>query len=79
MNQSAISYHLRALREAKLVDVRVRGQQRLYSLNPIGFSEVGRWLAHMERFWRARLNLLEENLRSRPAPASRKPPAKKRR
>jgi len=79
VSQPAISHHLRTLREANLVHVRVRGQQRLYSLNPVGFSELGRWLAHMERFWVARLSLLEKNLRSRPAsrgPASRKRRAK---
>lgn len=65
VSQPAISHHLRTLRQANLVHVRVRGQQRLYSLNPIGFSELGRWLAHMERFWVARLSLLEKNLRSR--------------
>jgi DNA-binding transcriptional ArsR family regulator len=77
MSHPAISHHLRILREAGLVHVRSRAQQRLYSLNPVGFNELGRWLAHMERFWRARMNVVEENLRNH-APA-RSRGAKKRR
>lgn len=82
MSPPAISHHLRILREASLVHMRSRGQQRLYSLNPVGFSELGRWLAHMERFWVARLNVLGENLRSYAPARGRAPkkrPARKRR
>jgi DNA-binding transcriptional ArsR family regulator len=64
MSQPAISHHLRILRNANLVHVRTSGQQRLYSLDPIGFSELGRWLAHMEKFSTERLSVLEHGLRS---------------
>lgn len=81
VSQPAISHHLRILREAHLVHVRIHGQQRLYSLSPIGFSGLADWLAHMESFWMARVNRLEQNLRSRPSPqrsARRKRGARKR-
>jgi DNA-binding transcriptional ArsR family regulator len=77
MTPPAVSHHLRVLREANLVYVRVHGQRRLYSLNPIGFGELAQWLAHMEKFWMARLNLLDGALRDRSS-EPRKRPAKKR-
>ncbi|HEY4047585.1 MAG TPA: metalloregulator ArsR/SmtB family transcription factor [Acidobacteriaceae bacterium] len=64
MSQPAISHHLRILRNADLVHVRASGQQRLYSLAPIGFSELGRWLEHMEKLSTERLSVLEHGLRS---------------
>ena len=41
----AVSQHLKALREAGLVRVRVEAQRRIYSLDPAGIDEVRKWLA----------------------------------
>jgi DNA-binding transcriptional ArsR family regulator len=41
----AVSQHLKALREAGLVKVRVEGQRRLYRLDPDRFQEMQAWLA----------------------------------
>jgi DNA-binding transcriptional ArsR family regulator len=43
ISQPAVSQHLRVLREAKLVSVEKRGQQRIYHLNPIGLAELRRY------------------------------------
>lgn len=51
----AISQHLKVLREARLVRVRVDGQRRIYSLDPAGFAEVDAWMHQMRQFWSARL------------------------
>src|SRR5512134_1545099 len=40
ISQPAVSQHLKVLREAKLVRVEKRGQQRIYHLNPIGLAEL---------------------------------------
>jgi DNA-binding transcriptional ArsR family regulator len=43
ISQPAVSQHLRVLREARLVKVEKRGQQRIYHLNPIGLAELRRY------------------------------------
>lgn len=63
MTAPAVSQHLKALKEACLVQVRVDGQRRIYSLNPQGLSEIDSWLETIRHFWRGRLDALEEALR----------------
>lgn len=59
----AVSQHLKALREAGLIQVRVDGQRRLYSLNPDGFAELEAWFDKIRGFWSGRLIALERELR----------------
>ncbi len=40
----AISQHLKVLREAKLVRVEKRAQQRIYYINPEPMKELERWI-----------------------------------
>lgn len=63
MSAPAISQHLKVLREAGLVSVRVNGQQRIHALNPDGFNEIETWLEQMRAFWSSRLDALEAALR----------------
>lgn len=63
MTAPAVSQHLKALKEARLVQVRIDGQRRIYSLNPQGLGEIDSWLDTIRRFWRGRLDALEEALR----------------
>jgi DNA-binding transcriptional ArsR family regulator len=58
----AISQHLKVLRDAKLVRVRVDAQRRIYALDPAGFDEMDEWLARIRRFWRGKLDALEREL-----------------
>jgi DNA-binding transcriptional ArsR family regulator len=53
MSAPAVSQHLKALRAARLVQVRPVAQRRLYALAPEGLDEIARWVADMRRFWRA--------------------------
>jgi DNA-binding transcriptional ArsR family regulator len=48
MTQPATSQHLRVLRDAGLVDVRVDGPRRLYRVN---FSGLAALRADLDRFW----------------------------
>jgi DNA-binding transcriptional ArsR family regulator len=64
----AISQHLKVLKEARLVQVRVEGQRRVYSLDPEGLQMIDAWLAEVRRFWAERLDALEQALR---APATK--------
>ena len=59
----AVSQHLRMLREAGLVQVRVEGQRRIYRLNPDGLAAVDAWLDKMRSFWSRRLDRLDQELR----------------
>lgn len=59
----AVSQHLKTLREAGLVRVRVDGQRRIYSLDPDGFAEMEAWFEKMRRFWSGRLDALQRELK----------------
>ena len=62
MSQPHVSKHLRVLREAGLVRVRVDAQKRWYGLDPAPLAEIDRWLAPYRRYWADRLDLLEHHL-----------------
>jgi DNA-binding transcriptional ArsR family regulator len=62
LSQPGVSKHLRVLRDAGLVRVRVDAQRRWYGLDPAPLAEVDRWLAPYRRYWADRLDLLERHL-----------------
>ena len=63
LSPPAISQHLKALREAKLVKVRAEAQKRIYELDPEGLAELSDWVARIQAFWTPRLDALEQALR----------------
>ncbi len=62
LSQPAVSRHLRVLREAGLVTVRIDEQRRLYSLRPEGLVEIESWLTSLRTFWSQGLDALERHL-----------------
>jgi DNA-binding transcriptional ArsR family regulator len=62
LSQPGVSKHLRVLREAGLVRVRVDGQRRLYALRPQPLTELHEWLEPYRRLWGDRLDALEQHL-----------------
>ena len=58
ITQSAISQHLKVLRENKLANVRVDGVRRIYSLEPDGLEDIDQWLAPFRRFWEPKFEAL---------------------
>jgi DNA-binding transcriptional ArsR family regulator len=62
LTPAAVSQHLRTLREAGLVRVRVDGQRRVYSLDPEGLAELDRWIERVRGFWSRSLDALEAAL-----------------
>jgi len=62
MSQPAVSKHLRVLREAGLVKVRIDAQKRWYGLEAKPLVEVDMWLAPYRRYWADRLDALERSL-----------------
>jgi DNA-binding transcriptional ArsR family regulator len=62
MSQPAVSKHLRVLKDAGLVDVRVDAQRRLYRIRPEPLAELDAWLASYRHFWATHLDRLEDHL-----------------
>jgi DNA-binding transcriptional ArsR family regulator len=62
VSQPGVSKHLRVLREAGLVEVRIDAQRRLYRVRPEPLAEIDAWLAPYRRLWGKRLDALERHL-----------------
>ena len=60
ISPSAISQHLKILRDANVVHVEKKAQQRLYVLNQDAVAEVEDWAKKMTRLWEQRFDALEE-------------------
>jgi DNA-binding transcriptional ArsR family regulator len=63
---SAVSQHLRVLRDAGLVRVRQAGRERLYRLDADPLREVAAWAGEYERFWDEKLGALGAHLEAGP-------------
>lgn len=59
ISQPGTSRHLRVLREAGLVRVRVERSRRLYAIEPSGLAEVEQWLQHLRTLWSTAFTSLE--------------------
>ena len=62
LSQPNVTKHLRVLREAGLVTVRVDAQRRLYRVEPEALLEIDAWLAPYRRMWSDRLDALSAHL-----------------
>ncbi len=58
MSGAAISRHLKVLREAGLVQQRVHGTQRMYSIRAEGLRAVAEWTISNRQFWESSLDRL---------------------
>jgi DNA-binding transcriptional ArsR family regulator len=65
LSQPGVSKHLRVLREAGLVRVRVDAQRRLYGVRAEPLAEVDEWLEPYRRLWARQLDALERHLDER--------------
>jgi DNA-binding transcriptional ArsR family regulator len=66
LTQPAVSKHLKVLRDAGLVDVRVDAQRRFYRIRPEPLAEVDAWLAPYRELWSGSLDRLERRLDEMP-------------
>jgi len=62
ISQPGVSKHLRVLRDAGVVEVRVDAQRRVYRLRPDALREIDEWLAPYRATWSKRLDALERHL-----------------
>lgn len=59
LNQPQVSKHLRVLKQAGLVDVQPRAQQRLYEVRADSLRQLHDWLERYRQFWDARFDELD--------------------
>jgi len=64
VSRPAISQHLKVLREAKLVKVERRAQQRIYQINPDTMFELEAWARRLTQIWDQRFEALDELLKA---------------
>lgn len=62
MSSPAISQHLKILREAKLVAMEKRAQQRVYKINPDTMLELEGWIKQVSKLWNQRFDALDKLL-----------------
>lgn len=60
LNQPQVSKHLRVLKEAGLVEVEARAQQRVYALSPAPLREIDGWLEKYRALWAERFERLDD-------------------
>ncbi|MBT2187541.1 ArsR/SmtB family transcription factor [Sphingobium nicotianae] len=58
ISQSAVSQHLRILRESGFATMRPEGARRLYAVNAEPMREVDAWLGQFRAFWVPRMEAL---------------------
>ncbi|MCE9669799.1 metalloregulator ArsR/SmtB family transcription factor [Myxococcus stipitatus] len=76
LNQPQASKHLKVLKEAGLVDMQPKAQQRLYELRAQPLRELHEWLERYRQLWDARFDAMDElleELQQKEKPRGRKP------
>lgn len=58
----AISQHLKVLREANLIQMEKKAQQRLYKINPDAMEEIQKWIKKLSDLWDVRFSALDKIL-----------------
>lgn len=58
ITQSAVSQHLKVLRDNGFATVRVEGTRRVYAVDARPLEEVDAWLQPFRRFWGSKLEAL---------------------
>jgi DNA-binding transcriptional ArsR family regulator len=58
ITQSAVSQHLKVLRDSGFAAVRVEGARRIYAVDAAPMEEVDAWLARFRSFWAPKLEAL---------------------
>lgn len=58
ITQSAVSQHLRVLRESGFATSRIDGARRIYAVDPGPLRDVDAWLDRFRAFWEPRLDAL---------------------
>lgn len=65
LSPPAVSQHLKVLRAAKLVAVRIAAQKRIYRVHPMGMAALDTWVTRTRTFWEQHLKTLKRQLRKK--------------
>ncbi|HEY1491508.1 MAG TPA: metalloregulator ArsR/SmtB family transcription factor [Steroidobacteraceae bacterium] len=71
VSRPAVSQHLKALKEAGLVNDEPDGARRIYHIDPHGLGELRRWL---DQFWNNALDAFKHEVEKPADPKGRKTP-----
>ncbi len=74
LSQPLTSKHLKVLRDAGFVQVRIDGPRRWYGLRLEPLAELDEWLAPYRWLWESRLDLLGAHLNAMPTTPPANPP-----
>jgi DNA-binding transcriptional ArsR family regulator len=58
IGQSAVSQHLKVLRDNGFAKVTIDGARRVYALDTTGLQEIDEWLAPFRQFWTPKFEAL---------------------
>jgi len=58
ITQSAVSQHLKVLRDRGFATVRAEGTRRVYAVDPRPLADLDAWLDRFRRFWAPHLDAL---------------------
>jgi DNA-binding transcriptional ArsR family regulator len=58
LTQSAVSQHLKVLRDSGFAHVRINGARRIYTVNAEPMRDVDLWLDRFRSFWEPKLEAL---------------------
>lgn len=58
ITQSAVSQHLKVLRESGFATVRAEGTRRIYAVNAEPLRDIDAWLDRFREFWEPKLDAL---------------------
>ena len=62
LGQPQVSKHLRVLKDAGIVDVRAKAQQRLYALRPEPLKDLNAWIERFRDLWEAHYERFDDYL-----------------
>jgi DNA-binding transcriptional ArsR family regulator len=65
MSRPAVSKHVKVLYEAGLILIKDQGRERYCELKPDGFDVIKDWLVFFDKFWKEKLQNLENLLNQR--------------
>lgn len=62
VSHPAISQHLKVLKEANIVEVEKRAQQRIYKINTASISDLEKWISNLTTLLEERFSRLDKVL-----------------
>lgn len=62
ISNAAVSQHLKVLKSANLVNIKIDAKRRIYSINPMGINDIENWAFDIKRQMEGTIDRLEQFL-----------------